>query len=285
MLLKDKVALVVGIKNEIGSVTAEIMAQAGAKVVIADRNPVRGQAMMQKIVAAGGEAIFQETDITLVRYQRILINRIVENYGQLNIVFNNVSVEGDRFPLAQQSEDMVAGVIDVNFNGMWLSLKHQIAQMLKNGGGAIVNNVCNFKTDGSPGCSVYRATKSAVLTMSQVAALEYARNNIRINAISTGLMENQFKLGNGRLPFGYAMPTAAKSSTAMPSAAKSSTASQAQAQTQARSQIDPAFIPMNRCGSPQEIAETVVWLCSDKASYITGHTLSVDGGLAALGMQ
>jgi NAD(P)-dependent dehydrogenase (short-subunit alcohol dehydrogenase family) len=257
MLLKDKVALVVGIKNEIGSATAEIMAQEGAKVVIADRNPVRGQAMMQKIVAAGGEAIFQETDITLVRYQRILINRIVENYGQLNIAFNNVSVEGDRFPLAQQSEDMVAGVIDVNFNGMWLSLKYQIAQMLKNGGGAIVNNVCNFKTDGSPGCSVYRATKSAVLTMSQVAALEYARNNIRINAISTGLMENQFKSGNGRLPEGYA----------------------------SRSQIDSVFIPMNRCGNPREIAETVAWLCSDKASYITGHNLSVDGGLAALGMQ
>ncbi|MGL5944324.1 MAG: SDR family oxidoreductase [Waterburya sp.] len=174
---------------------------------------------------------------------------MVEKYGRLDLAFNNVSVEGDRLPLAQQSEDMVAGMIDVNFNGMWLSLKYQIEQMLKNGGGAIVNNVCNFKTDGSPGCSIYRATKSAVATMSQVAAIEYARSNIRINAIASGLTENQLKSGNSQ------------------------------------SSTNAAFIPMNRGASPQEIAETVVWLCSDQASYITGHTLSVDGGLAALAMQ
>jgi NAD(P)-dependent dehydrogenase (short-subunit alcohol dehydrogenase family) len=107
--------------------------------------------------------------------------------GRLDLAFNNVSVEGDRLLLAQQLEDVVAGMIDVNFNGMWLSLKYQIEQMLKNGGSAIVNNVCNFKTDGSFGCSIYRATKSAVATMSQIAAIEYARNNIRINAIASGL--------------------------------------------------------------------------------------------------
>ena len=249
MLLEDKVALVVGIKDKIGSTTSETMAREGAKVVIADRNPARGRALAKKIVAAGGEAIFQELDVTLVRYQETLIKRIVAEYGRLDIAFNNVNVEGDCFPLAQQSEGMVAGVIDVNFNGMWLSMRFQIEQMLKNGGGAIVNNVCNFRNDGSPGCSVYRATQSAVDTMSRVAAIEYARSNIRINAIASGFLADSLEKKNGQLS------------------------------------ANAAIVPMNRGGSPQEIADTVVWLCSDKASYITGHTLFVDGGLAALTMD
>lgn len=248
MLLEDKVALVVGVKDKIGSATAETMAREGAKVVIADRNPARGRILVKKILATGGEAIFQELDVTLVRYQENLMTSIVKEYGRLDIAFNNVSVEGDRFPLAQQAEGMVAGVIDVNFNGMWLSMRSQIEQMLKNGGGAIVNNVCNFRNDGSPGCSVYQATKSAVDTMSRVAAIEYARNNIRINAIASGLL-SVAEQKNGKLS------------------------------------ANAAIVPMNRAGNPQEIADTVVWLCSDKASYITGHTLPVDGGLAALTMN
>ena len=249
MLLEDKVALVVGVKDKIGSATAVTMAREGAKVVVADRHPARGRILAKKIVAAGGEAIFQELDVTLVRYQENLMTSIVKEYGRLDIAFNNVSVEGDRFPLAQQSEGMVAGIIDVNFNGMWLSMRSQIEQMLKNGGGAIVNNVCNFRKDGSPGCSVYRATKSAVDTMSRVAAIEYARSNIRIDAIASGLIADRAEMKNGKLS------------------------------------ANAAVVPMNRGGSPQEIADAVVWLCSDKASYITGHTLPVDRGLAALTMN
>lgn len=119
--------------------------------------------------------------------------------------------------------------------------------MLKNGGGAIVNNIGNFKRNGSPGCSIYRATKSAVANISQVAALEYARNNIRLDAIASDLLANQLTSENGQ------------------------------------SSTNAAFIPMNCGDSPQEIAQTVVWLCCDQASYITGHT--VDGGLAALAIS
>ncbi|MDJ0568197.1 MAG: SDR family oxidoreductase [Pleurocapsa sp. MO_192.B19] len=248
MLLKEKVALIVGIKNDIGSTTAEIMAQEGAKVVVAERNSFSGQTLVSKILAAGGEAIYQEMDVTLNRCQKALITRVIGEYGRLDIAFNNVSVDGDFFPLAQQSEDMVAGIIDVNFNGMWLSLKYQIEQMLKNGGGAIVNNVSNFKADGSIGCSIYSATKSAVATMSQVAALEYARNNIRINTITPGLLGRSLHdSDNGEI-----------------------------------SPNNSAIIPVNRYATPQEIAEAIVWLCSDKASYLTGHNLPVDGGLSAL---
>ncbi|MEO1467212.1 MAG: SDR family oxidoreductase [Cyanobacteria bacterium J06633_1] len=248
-MLKKKVALIVGIKDSIGSSTAEMMAEAGARVAIADRNVERGVALVEKITAAGGEAIFLEMDVTLNRCQAASIKRIVEEYGRLDIAFNNVSIDGDSFPLTQQSEVMVAGVIDVNFNGMWLSLKYQIGQMLKNGGGVIVNNVCSLKTDGSPGCSIYRATKSAVLTMSQVAAMEYSRKNIRINTISPGILK--------------------------------------QSSSQVTEDVvpcNPEIVPMNRTANPQEIAQAVVWLCSDRASYITGQTLAVDGGLSALSL-
>jgi len=258
MLLKGKVALVVGTKDKIGSTTAKLMAREGAKVVVGDRNRQRGQALVSEILTSGGEAIFQEIDVTLNRYQTALIERIVSEYGRLDIAFNNVSVDGDYFPLAQQDEGMVAGIIDTNFNGMWLSMKYQIEQMLKNGGGAIVNNVCSFKADGSIGCSIYRATKSAVASMSQGAAVEYAQNNIRINAISPGVLEKS------RIFFEDTEVNG--SYIANPKNILSNTIT----------------VPMGRSGQFQEIADTVVWLCCDRASFVTGQVIRVDGGVQAL---
>ena len=251
MLLEKKIALIVGVNDDIGSTTAETMAQEGATVIIAERNFDNGEALVRKIVAQGGRAIHQEIDITLNKRQKDLIERISQEYGRLDIAFNNVSVDGDFFPLAEQAEDMVAGIIDVNLNGMWLSLKYQIEQMLKNGGGAIVNNVCSFQKDGSPGCSVYRATKSAVAAMSQTAALEYSRHNIRINTISPGVIRRSLNDADDE--------------------------SQSQ-----RSLNNLMAVPLNRYATSQEIAESIVWLCSDKASSITGHNLPIDGGLSAL---
>lgn len=237
MLLAKKVALVVGVKNDIGRTTAEIVAEEGARVVVAERNSTHGKAVVDKIIADGGEAIYQSIDITLNRSQKALIDRITAEYGRLDVAFNNVSVDGDYFPLAQQSEDMVAGIIDVNFNGMWLSLKYQIEQMLKNDGGAIVNNVSSFKNDGSAGCSMYKATKSAVKAMSQAAALEYAANNIRINTITPGIVKRSHS-------------------------------------SLTTDNINPN---LNNCVSPQQIAKTVAWLCSNYSSGITGHNLPING--------
>lgn len=252
MLLKGKVALVVGTKDQIGNSTAKMMAKEGAKVVVSDRNRQRGEALVNEIEAAGGEAIFQEIEVTLNRSQTALIARIVEEYGRLDIAFNNVSVEGDYFPLAKQDEGIVAGIIDVNFNGMWLSMKYQIEQMLKNGGGVIINNVSNFKSDGSSGCSIYRATKAAVATMSQGAAVEYARNNIRINAITPVVLE----------------PTAKFKDLIKNNSDQDSSNS--------------SVIPMGRSGQAQEVADTVTWLCSERASFITGQIINIDGGIQAL---
>ena len=247
MLLQGKVALVVGVNDDLGSTTAEMMAKEGAKVAIAERNHVKGKALLDKISACGGEAIYQEIDITFNRSQKAAISRTISEYGRLDIAFNNVSVDGDRLPLAKQLEEMVAGVVDINFCGTWLSLKHQIGQMLKNGGGAIVNNVSEFQVNGTEGCSVYRATKSAITAMSQAAAMEYAGENIRINTISPGLLKrSHYDLESDR-----------------------------------EHCESPNMIPMNRYATPQEIAEAIVWLCSDKASYITGQNLSIDGGLTS----
>ena len=258
MLLKGKVALVVGTKDQIGSTTAKLMAQEGAKVVVGDRNHQRGETLVREIEAGGGEAIYQEIDVTLNKYQTALIERIVAEYGQLDIAFNNVSVDGDYFPLAQQDEGMVAGIIDTNFNGMWMSMKYQIQQMLKNGGGAIVNNVCSLKADGSIGCSIYRATKLAVASMSQGAAVEYAPNNIRINAISPGILE--------------------KSNISF-----QDTKADGDYRINAKDLLSNKItVPMGRNGQFQEIADIVVWLCSDRASFITGQVIHVDGGAQAL---
>lgn len=257
MLLEGKVALVVGTKDRVGSATAKLMAQEGAKVVVGDRNHKRGAALVQEIVTAGGEAIYQEIDVTLNRYQTALIERVVTEYGRLDIAFNNVSVDGDYFPLAQQDEGMVAGIIDTNFNGMWLSMKYQIEQMLKNGGGAIVNNVCSYKADGSVGCSIYRATKSAVASMSQGAAVEYAQNNIRINAIAPGTL---------------AQPTVSQ---------KDIKANGDSALNSSELLPHAITVPMGRSGQSQEIADTVVWLSSDRASFVTGQVICIDGGVKA----
>ena len=247
MLLEGKVALVTGVSSSIGRVTALAMAQAGAKVMVGDDSLQAGEAVVQSICSTGGQAIFLATDVTLAHQTQALVERTVQEFGRLDIAFNNVSAEGDRLPLAEQSEGDVANVIDMNLNGMWMCLKYQIGQMLLQGGGAIVNNGSVFTLDGFPGCSAYAATKAAVVGMTKAAALEYARQGIRINAVSPGPIVTAFpKNGAGAKLRTYASLT-----------------------------------PMGRLGNPQEVAQAVVWLCSNQASFITGHTLPVDGGLFA----
>lgn len=254
MQLKNKVALVTGINNDIGRTTAFAMAQAGAKVAVADEDVVRGEAVVARICRAGGEAFFHEIDITLDREVINLIETVVTRYGRLDIAFNNASYEGEYFPVAQQPEGLVAQLINFNFNGTWMCIKHEIRQMIQQKGGVIVNNVSSYRTDGRPGCAIYRANKAAIKAITETAAVEYARHNVRVNAISPGILQPPTQLASGF-------------------------------EEDSKRLLNSALIPMGRSGQFQEIADTVVWLCSDRASFVTGHILPIDGGLKALAAQ
>ena len=254
MQLEKKVALVTGINNDIGRTTAVAMAKAGAKVAIADEDTVRGEAVVAKIRQMGGEASFYEMDITLDREVIDLIRTIVDRYGSLDIAFNNASFEGDYFPIAQQSEGLVAQSINFNLNGTWMCIKHEIRQMIEQNRGVIINNVGNYRTDGRPGCAIYRANKAAIAAITETAAVEYARYNVRVNAIAPGILQKATKLAQGIEEANKRSPNS-------------------------------AFVPMGRNGQFQEVADSVVWLCSDRASFITGHILPIDGGLKALAAQ
>ena len=253
MQLEKKVALITGINNDIGRTTALAMAKAGAKIAIADEDVVKGEAIVAKICQTGGDAFFHEIDITLDREVINLIETVVDRYGGLDIAFNNASFESDYFPIAQQPEGLVAQSINFNLNGTWMCIKHEIRQMVRQNGGVIVNNVGRYGTNGRPGCAIYRANKAAIQAITETAAVEYARHNVRVNAIAPGILQPATKLAQGIEVNGE--------------------------------RSFPAIVPMGRSGQFQEIADTVVWLCSDRASFVTGHILPIDGGLKALAAQ
>lgn len=247
MILAGKVAVVTGGGSGMGRATALAIAQAGASVVIGNRNPKQGEEVVQAIQAAGGQAVFQKTDVTQAADVAGLIERAVKEFGKLDLAFNNAGVDGSHVPLAEQSEEEVSFILNVNIKGVWLCMKYEIEQMLNNGSGAIVNNSSIFGLNGYPGWSIYAATKHAVTGMTKSAALEYAQKGIRINAVGPGPIETPLlEKGTSGDPHSYA-----------------------------------SFVPMGRIGQPQEVAKAVVWLCSDEASFVTGHTLPVDGGVVS----
>ena len=242
-MLQGKVALVTGGSSGIGRATVEAMTEAGAKVVIGDIDAPRGKDLARKMRAMGREAIFHQADITLTRNIQSLIERTVQEFGKLDIAFNNASFDGIFSSLTDQPEEEVAQVIDVNIYGLWLSMKYEIKQMLKNGGGAIVNRSSLYGLKGYPGLSPYVASNHAVTGMTKTVALEYAQKKIRVNAIAPGLFDNSlYKMiaeNNG---------------------------------------ISTELVPQDRLCTKREIANAIVWLCSDLASCVTGHTMPVGGG-------
>jgi NAD(P)-dependent dehydrogenase (short-subunit alcohol dehydrogenase family) len=247
MDFSNKVAIVTGGGSGIGRATAITFAKAGANVVIGNRNAKRGEEVAELICSTGGKAVFHKTDVAQASDVEALISRAVSEFGRLDLAFNNAGIDGSHLPLAEQPEADVSDLLDVNIKGVWLCMKYEIIQMLKNGGGAIVNNSSIFGLNGYPARSIYTATKHAVTGMTKAAALEYAQHGIRINAVGPGPIETPLlEVGTGGDPHSYA-----------------------------------GFVPMGRIGQPEEVANTVIWLCSDAASFVTGHTLPVDGGVCA----
>ncbi len=245
--LTGKIGVVTGGGTEIGRATAMAMAKAGAVVVIGNRDAVKGDEVTRLIRQAGGRAVFHKTDVSSPSEVRALVERAVAEFGRLDLAFNNAGVDGQQVPLHEQDIEKASFLFDVNIKGVFYCMKYEIEQMLRTGGGAIVNTSSIFGLNGYPGWSLYTATKHAVTGMTKAAALDYAKKNVRINAVGPGPVETPLLTkGTGGDPHSYG-----------------------------------AFVPMGRIGQPDEIADAVVWLLSDEARYVTGHTLPVDGGVCA----
>lgn len=245
--LKNKVGIVTGGGTGIGKATALAMAKAGAVLVIGNRDAVKGEEVAGLIRQAGGKAVFQKTDVSKPADVQALVARAVSEFGRLDLAFNNAGMDGEQVALHEQDIEKASALFDVNIKGVFYCMKYEIEQMLKTGGGAVVNTSSIFGLNGYAGWSLYVATKHAVTGMTKAAALDYAKSNVRVNAVGPGPVETPLlHKGTGGDPHSYA-----------------------------------AFVPMGRIGQPDDIAAPVVWLLSDDARYVTGHTLPVDGGVCA----
>ncbi|MFZ0542286.1 MAG: SDR family oxidoreductase [Candidatus Sulfotelmatobacter sp.] len=248
--LEGKVGLVTGGTSGIGRDTAILFAKAGVKVVIAGRRELEGQETVDLVHSAGGDGLFLKADVSKAAEVDAIIQKAVQRFGRLDIAFNNAGIEGTWVPIVNQSEKDWDQTIDINLKGVWLCLKYEIRQMLKQGGGgAIVNMASIAGLMGSAGAAAYSASKHGVLGLTKTAALETARSGIRINAVCPGAIETSM----AERVFGA--PEVHK--------------------------YVLGLHPIGRFGTPGEIAEAVVWMCSDRASFMTGQSLVLDGGFLA----
>jgi NAD(P)-dependent dehydrogenase (short-subunit alcohol dehydrogenase family) len=249
-----KVALVTGGASGIGRATALAFAREGAKLIIADMNEDGGQQTVHMITEKGGEATFVQVDVTSASAVEAMIAKTVETYGRLDCAHNNAGISGRGIAgthgalTADYPEERWQQVIAVNLTGVWLCMKYEIPQMLHQGGGTIVNTASAAGLVGTRGTAAYVASKHGVVGLTKTAALEYAQQGIRVNCVCPGMVQTPMTESRLRDPA-------------------------LQAQIRAR--------PMGRVGTPEEVAEAVVWLCSDAASFVTGHTMTVDGGYVA----
>jgi NAD(P)-dependent dehydrogenase (short-subunit alcohol dehydrogenase family) len=250
-ILKGKVALVTGAGMGLGQCSALAFAREGAKVVVADIDVKNGQKTVDMIKKAGGEAMFVKTDVSSEADVENLVSKTIETFGKLDCAHNNVGIEELPHPFTEGTEAMWNRLVDVNLKGVWLCLKHELKYMEKHGGGSIVNTSSIAGLIGAPGQAIYSACKWGVNGLTKSAAKDYAKAGIRVNSICPAGMK-----GTGF----YNRMLAAQPGMA-----------------EAVKQI----VPLGRDSDPTEIAEAAVWLCSERASYITGVAMPVEGGFSA----
>jgi len=261
-----KVALVTGAASGIGRASALAFARIGAKVVVADIETAGGGETVAQIKSAGGEAAFIRADVSQAKEVEALVRQTVALYGRLDCAHNNAGVEGVRARTASTTEEDWDRTVAINLKGVWLCMKYEIPQMLKLGRGAIVNTSSIAGEAGLSRFAAYAASKHGVIGLTKSAALEYARFGIRVNAVCPGLIDT----GMPERGFLGAHPGGSLSDRLIAGVRKRFGRAMLTAQQ-----------PSRRMGSPAEVAEAVVWLCSDAASFVNGHALPVDGGFLA----
>lgn len=252
MEFKNKIVLVTGAASGIGQITAISFAKEGAKVVVSDINEKGGHETVEQIVKNGGEAIFIKTNVAKYPEVEQLINQIIEKFGQLDIAINNAGIAGDISSTVETTLKNWDTVMAVNASGVFYCLKTELKEMMNQGHGIIVNVASVAGLKGLPKSLAYSASKHAVVGMTKTASMEYAKHNIRINAICPVFTVTP--LFNPEM----------------------------------FDQIAPGLtdklrktIPMKRFAETIEIANTILWICSDKASFVTGLAMPIDGGLTA----
>jgi len=246
---KDKVVLVTGGATGIGLATALAFARSGARLVIAGRRRDEGEKAVAALTEIGAGARFIATDVTRPDDLENLHRTILEIYGRLDVAFNNAGYQEPRAPLAEQDSALYDRVFDTNVRSVYLSLQHQIRIMTQQGSGAIVVNASvSGMRNPNPGLALYSASKAAVLSLTRSAAMEYAPDGVRINAVAPGRVVTDMMLASKIMDMGAVA----------------------------------AGLPLRRMGRPEEVAEAVLWLASDAASFVVGHVLCTDGGFMAL---
>ena len=249
--MQGKVALVTGAGSGIGRAAALMFAREGAGVLVSDVDDAHGAETVQLVQQAGGAAAYAHADVSRDADCQAMVEAAVARFGRLDFAFNNAGISGMRATVADYPDAQWDKVIAVNLIGVRLCMKHELRQMLAQGGGAIVNNASILGTVGFDTASAYVAAKHGLLGLTRAAAIEYATSGIRVNAVCPGFIETPML-------------------------------------DQAGITTDPAvrhaiedLHPMKRLGRSEEVASAAVWLCSDGASFVTGHPLLVDGGYVA----
>lgn len=244
---EDKVVLVTGAGGGIGRATALAFAKRGSKVVVSDINKREGQATVDAVQKMGVEAVFAYADLTKKTDVKNMVATAVEAFGSLDCAFNNAGINLGRASTTERTEDEWDRIIAVNLKGVWLCLKYEIEQMVKHGSGAIVNTSSTAGLIGNVGKPAYTASKHGVIGLTKTAALETAKQGIRVNAVCPGVV------GGGMDPSLIDGNKALRDSLL-------------------------SLYPMGRFATHEEVGETVVWLCSEAAAFITGQSIPVDGG-------